>query len=228
MGKSFNAAADDIGFTKGIQVGGSGGGFTVAGSIIGTGIEVTDWRTAGITIGAREASGTGPGLAVLAAGEGAVIGNATITGSTELFEVYKSAPSGAIAGFRAVAATDNLSVILTKSGAVMRLFAVGTAGSFLTSSAQNDVGITVSDTNRYFLVGVQAGAIRFRVGPNVVVGSAALATTATDGFLYIPSCAGPPTGTPTSFTGRVPMIYDSTNERFYIYDGSWRGVELAA
>lgn len=61
---------------------------------------------------------------------------------------------------------------------------------------------------------------------NVVVGSAALATTATDGFFYIPSCAGIPTGVPTAKTGRVPMMYDSTNNKFYIYNGAWKSVAL--
>lgn len=57
-----------------------------------------------------------------------------------------------------------------------------------------------------------------------IVGSAALNTNATDGFLYIPSCAGTPTGTPTSFTGRFPLVIDSTNHKLYFYDGSWRDV----
>lgn len=60
---------------------------------------------------------------------------------------------------------------------------------------------------------------------SVVIGDSAntLSTTATDGFLYIPTCAGPPTGTPTTQTGTVPLVYDTTNHKFYIYDGSWRG-----
>lgn len=57
--------------------------------------------------------------------------------------------------------------------------------------------------------------------PSVVIGNAALGTTATDGFLYIPTCAGTPTGVPTGFTGRVPLVYDSTNKQFWIYDGAW-------
>ena len=56
-----------------------------------------------------------------------------------------------------------------------------------------------------------------------VIGIAALATNATDGFLYIPTCAGTPTGVPTAQTGTVAMIFDTTNNKLYIYDGSWLG-----
>lgn len=58
---------------------------------------------------------------------------------------------------------------------------------------------------------------------NVISGNqAALATNATDGFLYIPSCAGIPTGTPTAITGKVPMVADTTNNKLYIYvGGAW-------
>lgn len=58
---------------------------------------------------------------------------------------------------------------------------------------------------------------------NVISGNqAALATTATDGFLYIPTCAGTPTGTPTAITGKVPMVADTTNNKLYIYvGGAW-------
>jgi hypothetical protein len=62
---------------------------------------------------------------------------------------------------------------------------------------------------------------------NVIVNIGALATSATNGFLYIPTCAGTPTGVPTAFTGRVPMIYDTTANKFWIYNGAWRGVVLA-
>lgn len=61
-------------------------------------------------------------------------------------------------------------------------------------------------------------------GPgNIVPGSGALATTATDGFLYIPTCAGTPTGVPTAYSGRVPIVFDTTNNKLYIYDGGWLG-----
>ena len=57
---------------------------------------------------------------------------------------------------------------------------------------------------------------------NVVCGNAALATNATSGFFYGPSCAGAPTGTPTANTGRVARIYDTTNNKDYVYNGGWK------
>jgi len=62
---------------------------------------------------------------------------------------------------------------------------------------------------------------------NFVWNSAAIATTATNGFIYIPTCAGTPTGVPTTYTGRVPLVYDSTNNKLYIYNGAWKGATFA-
>ena len=59
---------------------------------------------------------------------------------------------------------------------------------------------------------------------NIVAGaSAALATTATNGFLYVPTCAGTPTGTPTAITGMAPIVVNTTNNKLYFYSGgAWR------
>lgn len=54
-------------------------------------------------------------------------------------------------------------------------------------------------------------------------GAAQILTTATDGFLYIPSCNGAPTGVPTTITGVVPMVYDTNKGVLYVYSGgAWR------
>lgn len=55
-------------------------------------------------------------------------------------------------------------------------------------------------------------------------GTSALATTATEGFFHIQSCAGAPTGVPASIpTGQIPTVYDTTNNRIYFYTGgAWR------
>lgn len=91
-------------------------------------------------------------------------------------------------------------------------------GGTVTSGTPGSVSVRTAATVRLTLDG----------GGNAVVGAGALATDATDGFLYIPSCNGTPTGTPTSFTGRVPMVYDAANDLFYIYaGGAWKSVGLA-
>lgn len=64
---------------------------------------------------------------------------------------------------------------------------------------------------------------------NVVPGtSSALATNATNGFMYLTSMAGIPGGTPTAYTSRVPIVIDSTNLKLMAYiGGAWKGVTLA-
>ena len=60
-------------------------------------------------------------------------------------------------------------------------------------------------------------------GNFVAGGSVALATNATDGFLYVPTCAGTPTGTPTAITGMAPIVVNTTNNKLYFYSGgAWR------
>ncbi len=64
---------------------------------------------------------------------------------------------------------------------------------------------------------------------DVVIGAAgALATTATLNFLDIPTCAGAPTGVPGRLpTGKVAVVYDTTNNKLWIYNGAWKGAVYA-
>lgn len=59
---------------------------------------------------------------------------------------------------------------------------------------------------------------------SVAFNDAALATNATVGFVMIPSCAGTPSGTPADIpTGQIPMVWDSTNLKLYVYTGgAWK------
>jgi len=74
-----------------------------------------------------------------------------------------------------------------------------------------------------------ASGSRFRVPKEggAVVQSAALPVGATRGFLYIPTCAGAPTGTPVAEAGTVPLVFDTTDSRLYVYNGAWVSVSLA-
>lgn len=61
-------------------------------------------------------------------------------------------------------------------------------------------------------------------GGDVVIGGS-VATNATKGFPFIPSCAGTPTGVPAGYSAgtSVALAWDRTNKKLYVYDGSWLG-----
>lgn len=65
--------------------------------------------------------------------------------------------------------------------------------------------------------------MRLDASGNISAGAGAVATNATDGFLYVPTCAGTPTGTPTAITGMAPIVVNTTNNKLYFYSGGqWR------
>ena len=64
---------------------------------------------------------------------------------------------------------------------------------------------------------------------NVIVGGvSALVTNATDGFLYVPTTAGTPSGTPTAYTGAAATVINSSTNALYFYsNGAWRSTNAA-
>jgi hypothetical protein len=54
---------------------------------------------------------------------------------------------------------------------------------------------------------------------NLVMGSGALAQSATSGFIYTNTMVGSPTGTPTAITGRAPLAFDSFSKVLWVYTG---------
>jgi len=61
-------------------------------------------------------------------------------------------------------------------------------------------------------------------GDNVIVGDGSTTVSRTDQFLYIPTSVGTPTGTPSGFTGRVAMDYDTTNNVLYVFNSAWQSI----
>jgi hypothetical protein len=117
--------------------------------------------------------------------------------------------------------------------ALSEYLASGTAAAFvgINASASKVGGITagtfgIGTPDSYALTLATGNTERARItaaGSVVAGGSVALATTATDGFLYVPTCAGTPTGTPTAITGMAPIIVDTTNNKMYFYsNAAWR------
>lgn len=99
---------------------------------------------------------------------------------------------------------------------------VATAPGGLTTQVQyNDAGAFAGDSD---LTWDKANNLLLLNGTG-----AALATTATGGFACIPTCAGTPTGVPVGVTaGNVPMIFDTTGVKIWIYTGgAWKGVVVA-
>lgn len=63
---------------------------------------------------------------------------------------------------------------------------------------------------------------------NLFLGQPGLGTTATSGFIQIPTCGGTPTGTPSNAGAGATVVYDNVANRLWIYSGSaWRSVAVA-
>jgi hypothetical protein len=127
--------------------------------------------------------------------------------------------------------TANMTLAAYGSAVAGTVFGVNFAsacGVFSTAgSAPLVIGTLVSaDIVFGTLSAATAERMRIDAAGNVSVGSAALATGATDGFLYVPSCAGAPTGAATSKTGLRPLVYDTTNNKlwFNTSGSTWKGV----
>ena len=167
--------------------------------------------TAGRNVGMASAtlsSGTANGVVYLDANKQTTSGSALAFNGTNL-GIGTASPTALLSVQDATAPKINLIV-----GSTERAFLSYTQATFTTRldsdgpvelAANNAVGATIDNSR------------------NVTVGVASLATTATNGFLYVPTCAGTPTGTPTAKSGFAPIVVDTTNNKLYFYSGgSWR------
>jgi hypothetical protein len=118
-----------------------------------------------------------------------------------------------------VAKAGNVTINAPTSGTALTL--TGAASS--TSLALGGSGYTqiVDTVGTFYLSGTvlnfqTASATRLIINANGDIAlngtGSALATNATHGFTYLPSCAGIPTGVPGStYTGAAPFVWDSTH-----------------
>lgn len=111
------------------------------------------------------------------------------------------------------------------------------------SNAAGDVQVTWSvyndpqvDTNgfgfltfRQFKIGTLSAnryPLRLFGGSSVIIGDdGTLLSDTNNGFLYVSSMTNTPTGTPTSFSGKVPIVYDGNANKLYAYNAAaWHAV----
>ena len=108
----------------------------------------------------------------------------------------------------------------------MALSAVGSLWD-LYNYGTGKASISVNNTTNAVTLAAGLTATTGNFSGSVVTNTAALATSATDGFLYVPTCAGAPTGVPTAHTGTAAIVLDTTNNKLYVYNGSWKSASLA-
>ena len=134
-------------------------------------------------------------------------------------------------GTLANALTNALTLYAT--GSTARYMAAGNSNTGLNGTLFGVDGTgnaVINNTQAFAMVFSTSSAERLRISSdgNVVVNTAAVATTATTGFLWIGSCAGAPTGAPTApYSNAAAMVADTTNNRLYVRVGAtWRFAAL--
>lgn len=158
------------------------------------GAEASQWLVKLLVAGAQvDALTLKPNQAVFRAGTGALPGVAV--GGTDT-------GMSLVAG-QLVLSNSGLNALVINAGSGTMLF----AGNYALNIG-SDLLTGIART------GTAAGDLRVYATRDVVIGAdGALATSAVAGLLQIPTCAGTPTGNYTPRSGKVAIIYDTTNEK---------------
>lgn len=116
------------------------------------------------------------------------------------------------------------------SGAALKLDSSNSAHNtsihlLVNSSAIWQIGIEAASSKlQVFNVADGLSALQFDNNRNTLVGTGAIATSATKPFFNLNSCAGTPTGNPSPASGQVPLVFDTANNKLYAYNSSWKDI----
>ena len=99
-----------------------------------------------------------------------------------------------------------------------------TADLTIKTTASNEVQILTGSGDNLTLATNGGNCIRMDLNKNVSFNDTALATNATNGFMWIPSCPGTPTGVLTApYSNAAAIIYDSSANKIWVNcGGTWR------
>ena len=163
-------------------------------------------------------------------------GNCSIAGAVgATITIGASAQTGTIT----IGSSSSTAAVTIAGSTGVQTISIGTGGTGVktinigTGAVANPV--TVGSTTTGATLFLQSGAtstggVSYAGSLFATVG--AIATTATDGFLYVATCAGTPTGTPTSRgaagAGSAPIVFDTSGVKIWVYTGgAWKGVAVA-
>jgi hypothetical protein len=136
-----------------------------------------------------------------------------------------SADSTAIGAYANVSSCPTvIGIDIEASGATTNTYGVYSE-VFSSSGTNYGIYITSSGGSTNYAIYVASGLSVFTTEVRT---NASLTTSSTTGFFYLGAVAGTPTAAPpTTYSGTVPMVYDSTNNKLYVYNGAWKSVTLA-
>lgn len=115
------------------------------------------------------------------------------------------------------------------SGGIVLRYDNGADLTSIDMGAGNGVIISTNTSGIQIFTGGSGNHIEIKPGTNlsdVLLGPASTSTTDNFGFVRIPFVSGTPTGTPSVLGSTVPIIFDTTTNKLYIYNGAWKSVTL--
>jgi hypothetical protein len=144
-------------------------------------------------------------------------GNVNITGGNAT-----TGPSAGNVNITGGSTVDDGGTVSITGGAPLSAIVPGDGGDVIISGGQSGSPGIGGD------VFVRGGTGTTETG-NVELGSGETDVTRDGDMMFIPTSAGVPTGTPSGSVGLVPLVYDTSNNRLYVFSGgTWRQVTLAA
>ena len=171
---------------------------------------------------------TTSGTSVITTAAGAIIRPSLVngTGATMTLACGVYVRPNALTGTRAI---PNYATVYADTVAATGTVTNGYGGYFRSPTGcthsvavyTESLNVNVAPAGGHTLGRINCNSLRSTNGGIIVCG-AALATSAVTGFLYLPTCPGIPTGVPNTQTGTAALVFDTTNNNLYMYNGGWK------